>query len=100
MLIYLLPDKTTGAVKKVFDALTQWDAYKLASHISSAARASLNGLTPFRLAQMLLGTDALDVFRLREIDADCVCLIPELMKQVEFTFSIKRGCLLDILFFL
>lgn len=72
---YVLPKGSS------FDALTQWDAYKLASHINSAARASLNGLTPFKLAQMLLGTDALDAFRLREIDADGVCLTPELFKK-------------------
>lgn len=64
-----------------FDTLTQWDAYKLANHINGTARASLNGLTPLKLAQMLLGTNALDAFRLHEIDADNICLTPELLKQ-------------------
>lgn len=72
---YVLPKGSS------FDPLTQWDAYKLASHINSAPRASLNGLTPFRLAQMLLGPEAMAVFRLREIDADSVCLTPELLKK-------------------
>lgn len=64
-----------------FDTLTQWDAYKLANHINGAARASLNGFTPLKLARMLLGTNALDAFRLHEIDADSICLTPELLKK-------------------
>lgn len=72
---YVLPKGSS------FDMLTQWDAYKLASHINSAARASLNGTTPFKLAQLLLGQEALDAFRLREVDADRICLTPELLKK-------------------
>lgn len=72
---YVLPKGTS------FDTLTQWDAYKLASHINSAQRASLNGLTPYRLAQLLLGQEALDAFRLREIEADNICLTPALLKK-------------------
>lgn len=72
---YVLPKGSS------FDALTQWDAYKLAGHINSVARASLNGMSPFRLAQLLLGQDALDAFRLREIDTDHICLTPELLKK-------------------
>lgn len=64
-----------------FDALTQWDTYKLANHINGAARASLNGLPPFKLAQLLLGKDALNAFRLHEVDADNIMLTPELLKK-------------------
>ena len=72
---YVLPKGSS------FDALTQWDAYKLASHINSTARASLNGLHPLELAQLLLGKEALDAFRLHEIDADNIILTPELLKK-------------------
>lgn len=72
---YVLPKGSS------FDALTQWDAYRLASHINSTARASLNGMSPFKLARLLLGQDALDAFRLREIDADTITLTPELLKK-------------------
>lgn len=72
---YVLPKGSS------FDALTQWDAYHLASHINSTARASLNGMSPFKLAQLLLGQDALNAFRLREIDADTIILTPELLKK-------------------
>lgn len=72
---YVLPKGSS------FDPLTQWNAYKLASHINGAPRASLNGLTPFQLAQMLLGSQALEAFRIREISADSVCLTPELLKK-------------------
>lgn len=64
-----------------FDSLTQRDAYKLANHINWTARAGLNGLTPFKLAQLLPGKNALDAFRLREMDADSICLTPELFKK-------------------
>lgn len=37
-----------------FSGLTQEDATRMANHINSTARASLNGHTPFELAQMLL----------------------------------------------
>lgn len=37
---YVLPKGSS------FDHLTQWDAYKLASHINSTSRASLNGISP------------------------------------------------------
>ena len=72
---YVLPKGSS------FDVLTQWDAYKLASHINGAARASLNGLPPLKLAQLLLGKDALDAFRLHEVDADHITLTPELLKK-------------------
>jgi IS30 family transposase len=71
---YVLPKGTR------FDALTQWDATKLASHINSTARASLNGSTPFKLALMLLGQDAIKAFSLREIEPDEVNLSPALLK--------------------
>jgi len=72
---YVLPKGST------FDNLTQCDATKLACHINSTARASLNGLAPIKLAQMLLDKDAVNAFGLREISPDDICLIPKLLKK-------------------
>ena len=72
---YVLPKGSS------FDSLTQWDATKLASHINSTARASLNGLPPFKLAQMLLDKDAFNAFGLREIPPNDIILTPKLLKK-------------------
>jgi len=63
-----------------FDNLTQWDATKLANHINSTARASLNGRNPFELAALLLGQEAIKAFNLREIPSDEVNLKPALLR--------------------
>lgn len=64
-----------------FDSLTQWDAYRLVSHINSTTRASLNGMSPFKLARLLLGQDAHAAFKLREIDAANITLTLKLHKK-------------------
>lgn len=71
---YILPKGSS------FDELTQWDAYRIANHINSTPRASLNGQTPYQLAQMLLGNQALTVFNLREISCSDIILKPSLLK--------------------
>lgn len=63
-----------------FDKLTQWDVTRLANHINSTARASLNGLTPIKLAQLLLEKQAVNAFGLREISSDDIILKPKLLK--------------------
>ncbi|WP_242835600.1 hypothetical protein [Ruminiclostridium josui] len=63
-----------------FDKLTQWDVTRLANHINSTARASLNGRTPLELAQLLLEKHALNAFGLREISCDDIILKPKLLK--------------------
>jgi IS30 family transposase len=63
-----------------FDGLMQWEATKIANHVNSTPRASLNGLTPFGLAQALLGPEAIRAFSLREIPPDEVNLKPALVK--------------------
>lgn len=88
---YVLPKGSS------FDKLTQWDAYKLASHINSTARASLNGLHPLKLAQMLLGPEALHAFRIHEIDADDIILTPELLKSnLHFVLADRKPTQLPI----
>jgi len=72
---YILPKGSS------FDLLTQWDATKIASHINSTARASLNGLSPIKLAQILLDKDAVNAFGLREIPPNDIVLTPELLKN-------------------
>jgi len=72
---YVLPKGSS------FDSLTQRDITKLANHINSTARASLNGLSPIQLAQMLLDKAAVNAFGLREISANDICLTPKLLKK-------------------
>jgi len=71
---YVLPKGSS------FDRLSQWDATKLANHINSAARASLNGHHPYELALMLIGSVAIIAFNLREIPPDDINLTPALLK--------------------
>lgn len=72
---YVLPKGSS------FDNLTQWDVSKLASHINSTVRASLNGLNPFKLATLLLGKEVVSAFGLREIPPDDIILTTELLKK-------------------
>lgn len=72
---YILPKGSS------FDSLTQWDVTKLSSHINSTARASLNGLAPIKLAQLLLDKGAVNVIGLREIPPNDIILTPELLKK-------------------
>ena len=71
---YVLPKGSS------FDNLTQCDATKLACHINSTARASLNGQSPFKLATLLLGNDAVRAFGLSRIASDSIILTPKLLK--------------------
>lgn len=63
-----------------FDSLKQWDVNKIMNHINSSARASLNGLPPIKLAQLLFDQETYDVFKLREISPDDIILTPDLLK--------------------
>ncbi len=63
-----------------FDRLTQADVNLMMSHINSACRESLGGMTPFALAKMMLPVELLDFFGLEEIPADEVILTPALLK--------------------
>lgn len=63
---------------KSFDNRTQEDITLMMNHINSTARASLNGNTPFKLAQMLLDNSLLCKLSLKHIPADEVHLKPAL----------------------
>jgi len=66
---------------KSFDNRTQEDITLMMNHINSTARASLNGNTPFKLAQMILDSSFLDKLSLKHIAADEIHLKPALFKK-------------------
>ena len=66
---------------KSFNNRTQEDITLMMNHINSTARASLNGNTPFKLAQMLLDISLLEKLSLKHILADEVHLKPALFKR-------------------
>lgn len=65
---------------KSFDSLTQEKVTLMINHINSTARASRNGTTPFKLAQLLLNGAFLEALSLVEISPDEVHLKPALLK--------------------
>lgn len=71
----ICPQTTT-----TFDRLTQEDVNLMMSHINSANRESLGGLTPYKLAQLMLPKKLLKHFGLIEIPSDEVILTPALLK--------------------
>ena len=66
---------------KSFNNRTQEDITLMMNHINSTARASLNGNTPFKLAQMLLDVSLLDKLSLKHIHSDEVHLKPALFNK-------------------
>lgn len=64
-----------------FDAYTQHDIDRMMSHINSAPRESLGGMTPYALAKMMLSESLMKALGLWEVAPDAVCLTPELMKN-------------------
>ncbi|MCR1951636.1 IS30 family transposase [Clostridium sp. DSM 100503] len=66
---------------KSFNDRTQEDITLMINHINSTARASLNGNTPFKLAQMLLDVSLLDKLSLKHIHSDEVHLKPALFNK-------------------
>lgn len=71
---YILPKGSS------FDGLTQRDITKVMNHINSSARASLNGLPPIKLAQLLFDQETFEAFNFREISPDDIILTPDLLK--------------------
>lgn len=72
---YILP-KGIG-----FAQLNQSKVTLIANHINSVARASLNGCTPFKLAQLLIDRKLLELCDLKDIPTDQVILKPTLLKH-------------------
>ena len=72
---YILP-KGIG-----FAQLNQSKVTLIANHINSVARASLNGCTPFKLAQLLIDRKLLELCSLEDVPTDQVILKPTLLKH-------------------
>jgi hypothetical protein len=53
----------------------------LVNHINSTARASLNGHSPYQLAQLLLSSLLLEKLSIKPIPPDEVLLKPALLKR-------------------
>ena len=64
-----------------FDDYTQEDINLMMSHINSAARQSLGGVSPMALAKLTLPPELLNHFGLSEIPADEIVLTPALLKK-------------------
>lgn len=71
----ICPKKTT-----TFDRLSQEDVNLMMSHINSANRESLGGLSPFKLAKLMLPEKLLKHFGLKEVAPDEIILTPALLK--------------------
>ena len=65
---------------KSFDLLTQPQVARIANHINSLARDSLNRRCPMEVAQLLLGEEFMSHLGLERIPADDVYLKPGLLK--------------------
>jgi len=72
---YILPKGTS------FDSLTQEDVNLMLNHINCTARDSLNGVSPFDLATLLLGSVVLEKLNMHRIEHDAVLLKPKLLKK-------------------
>ncbi len=55
---------------------TPQDITLMANHINSTARASLNGRTPFKLAQLLLDSRLIEILHLHAIESGQIILTP------------------------
>lgn len=64
-----------------FDGYLQSDINRMMSHINSAPRQSLGGLSPMALAKLMLPQELLAFFSLTEIPADEIILTPALLKK-------------------
>lgn len=61
--------------------LSEQDVRLMTCHINSLARDSLNGKTPFDLAELLLSEKVLTRLRLKKVPPDQVILKPALLKK-------------------
>lgn len=61
--------------------LTQEDMNLVFSHINSTPRKSLNGKTPYELAEFIHGKEFLDKLNIKKIDPDEVTLSPDLLRK-------------------
>ena len=74
---YILPKGTS------FAFLTQEACFKLASHINSVPRLSLNNISPYEDIFNFIGKDNLERLNISQIDYDDIDLSINLLKQKE-----------------
>ena len=63
--------------------LTQEDLDLMFSHINSYYRPGLNGVTPYDLAEMVLGKEFLDIIEIKKIEPQNVKLTQSLTKKIK-----------------
>ena len=72
---YILPKGTS------FSNLNQDDCYKIASHINSTPRLSLNNKSPYDYALLFLGKNNINKFKIKKIDYDDIDLSYRLLRK-------------------
>ena len=72
---YILPKSTS------FAGLTQDDCFKIASHINSTPRLSLNNNSPYDSALLFIGKDNIDKFNIKKINNDDIDLSIRLLNK-------------------
>lgn len=72
---YILPKGTS------FASITQDDCFKIASHINSVPRLSLNNISPFDYALPFIGKDNISKLNIKKIDYDDIDLSYRLLKK-------------------
>src|SRR5574344_35322 len=72
---YILPKKTS------FVGLSQDDCYKIASHINSTPRLSLNNQSPFDIAFPFIGEKNINFFNIKKINTDDIDLSIRLLNK-------------------
>ena len=66
-----------------FDDYSQEDITLMMSHINSSPRQSLGGMSPLKLAKLMLPSEVIDYFGLTEIPDDEIVLTPALLQKLE-----------------
>ena len=69
---------------KSFNDLSQSDIHLLMNHINNYPRESLNNVSPYELAKLLLGDDFLKALSAVKIERDDVVLKPWLLRKPEY----------------
>ena len=72
---YILPKGTS------FSSLTQEDCYKIASHINSVPRLSLNNSSPYEISKLFIGQQNIDKLQIKKIAYDDIDLSYRLLKK-------------------
>ena len=72
---YIIPKGTT------LDNFTQTDIDLMINHINSLTRPSLNNISPYQLAELLLGVDTLKKLNLQNVPASEIKLTAKLLKK-------------------